>query len=169
MITFITGASGVGKSSVIKPLRLLLDPKKFTIHDFDERGVPDAADQSWRIGETKYWVDIGRKNIQKGVKTIICGGARPSDIEKSSDVLFIFLDAEDAVIRKRLLSRYTTPESIREIERASGKSLEQFVIENEEFLKDRRKEVSAYNMINIETTHLSNQEVANKIADVVLK
>lgn len=168
MIIFITGASGVGKSSVHKTLESLLGSKGFVVHDFDERGVPDAADGSWRINETRHWIKLGRQNNEKEISTIICGGARPSDAKDLSGVLFIFLDASEDIIRKCLLSRYTTPESIKEIERASGKSLEQFVIDNEISLKDRRKEIEKYNMVVIDTTLLSTQEVAQKIVTIVL-
>jgi len=88
-IFFITGASGVGKSSIIEPLRRLLGAG-VAVHDFDERGVPDAADQQWRIEETKHWILLGRRNLEKGITTIICGGARPSEVGDASDVGFIF-------------------------------------------------------------------------------
>ena len=45
-IYFISGASGVGKTSVIKHLKGIL-PENYEVHDFDETGVPDDADHIW--------------------------------------------------------------------------------------------------------------------------
>lgn len=114
-IVFITGANGVGKTTVMTPLRKLLGPE-FVLHDFDERGVPDNVGKEWRVAETQYWIGLGKENANKGIRTIVCGFVKPSEAQ-DPEVGFVFLDADKEAISARLWSRYQTLESIEQIER----------------------------------------------------
>lgn len=162
-IFFITGVNGVGKSAVIEPLKSILDDK-FEIHDFDERGVPDNVNRQWRIDETKYWIDLGLENSNKNVITVICGFARPSEVLDNSSVDFILLDADERIIRKRLLSRYQSPESIETIEKVSGKSVHQFIKDNVNFISIMREEAKQRGLDVIDTSNLTPEAVAQEIS-----
>jgi broad-specificity NMP kinase len=161
-IYFITGVNGVGKTAVLEPLKSLLGIG-FEIHDFDARGVPDNVGRQWRIDETKHWIELGLKNATKGIKTIICGFARPSEIGDNPVVGFILLDANEETIKNRLQNRYQTPESIETIERVSGKTVQQFIDDNVNFSSILREEAKQHEVPIIQTSHLSPKEVAQEI------
>ncbi len=165
---FITGVCGVGKTSLIKPLKELLG-SEFEVHDFDERGVPNNAGHGWRLAETQYWIGLGLDNSKKGLKTIVCGFARPSEISDNSAVGFILLDATAETIRKRLLNRYQTPESIETIQNVSGKTLEQFIDDNANFSSTMRTEAGECKVDVIDTNTMNPVEVAQKVADILKK
>ena len=132
-IYFISGVSGVGKTSTLLHLKKMLPGDQYDIHDLDERGVPDGGGQVWLDGETRHWLEVAKTNATVGKSTIICGFADPDQFEKiynqETDVpaKIILLHASSETIRKRLYGRYPTPESIKEINRASGVSLDTFV------------------------------------------
>ncbi len=76
-IYFISGVCGVGKSSVLTHLKILLPEDKFDIRDFDERGVPDGGGREWHDKETRHWLDTALINAKNGKSTIICGFTEP--------------------------------------------------------------------------------------------
>lgn len=158
---FITGVNGVGKTTVIKYLKNLLGPA-FEIHDFDERGVPNNAGRQWRFDETEYWIALGKENSEKNISTIICGFAKPSEINDPS-VGLILLDADEATIKKRLWNRYQTPESIQIIERVVGKPVQKFIDDNVYYSSIMRQEAAKFGIKIIDTTTLSPEQVAENI------
>ena len=169
----ITGVNGIGKSSVIPELGSLLDADIFEIHDFDERGVPDNAGQEWRESETKHWVKVAIENSMHGIATIVCGFMKTSDIQyalgdcpeiKASMCL---LDADAETISERILSRYTTPESLQELERTTGKTPEKFVSDNVWVSTKFRKEAKEKGYYVLDTNNLTPKEVAEKIVEWV--
>lgn len=159
---FVTGVCGVGKTAVLGPLKALLGPG-FEVHDFDERGVPDNADRAWRLAETRRWADLAAENTQKNIVTIVCGFARPSEMEEDASVGFVLLDASEETIRRRLLNRYQTPESVAEIQRASGKTVQQFVADNVEFSSVLSKEAEQFGVDIVETDSLTPKQVAKEV------
>ena len=72
-IFLITGVNGIGKSTLMSQLKNKLEGDIFNIHDFDERGVPDNANQEWRLSETLHWIKVGKENINNAKATVICG------------------------------------------------------------------------------------------------
>jgi ribosomal protein S18 acetylase RimI-like enzyme len=52
---FIGGASGSGKTAVMPNLKELLGDN-IAVYDFDDIGVPDAADKKWRQESTEKWL-----------------------------------------------------------------------------------------------------------------
>jgi 2-phosphoglycerate kinase len=162
-IYFITGVNGVGKTTILSPLKSLLG-SNFEVHDFDERGVPNSVGRQWRMDETKYWIELGSENAKKGITTIVCGFARPSEISDNPDVGFVLLDAGKDTIKTRLLNRYQTPESVETIERVSGKSVQQFIDDNVNFSSVIRDEASKYNVPIINTDSLNPEQVAQEVA-----
>jgi hypothetical protein len=109
MLLFVTGASGSGKTTIMPGLE-----KKFpeySIHDFDERGVPDDADTRWRQEQTEYWINKGIENQNLGQDTIICGGAVYGEILACPSIRQIeglgvcLLDCSDVERIRRIRSR----------------------------------------------------------------
>jgi RNase adaptor protein for sRNA GlmZ degradation len=165
----ITGVNGIGKSSVIPELKRTLDPSIFVVHDFDERGVPDNADREWRKSEMKHWVTISELNMSKNISTVVCGFVKANDItlalEDASDipVSICLLDASLETISTRVLSRYTTPESLVELERTTGKTPEKFVGDNVWGASKFREEANENGYYVLDTDALTPQQVAASI------
>lgn len=109
LIIFITGVSGVGKSSVVPKLRELMP--SFAIHDFDEVGVPEDVDVAWRLKTTDHWLKQAKENMSQGKSTIICGVSKPEEVLDSSEfshtlnLRFGLIKISDSLIRERLTER----------------------------------------------------------------
>jgi thymidylate kinase len=161
-IFFITGVNGVGKTTVMEPLMALLG-EGFEVHDFDERGVPDNVQRQWRLDETEYWISLGKQNAQKGIITVICGFAKPSEIQDSS-VGLVLLDANEETIKQRLWNRYQTLESIEIIEKVSGKPVQKFIDDNAYYSAIMREEARQYGVKVIDTSVLAPRDVAKEIS-----
>lgn len=54
-VFFITGTSGSGKTTLVNNLKNELNFAK--VHNFDERGVPENADDVWRKERTNSWLE----------------------------------------------------------------------------------------------------------------
>lgn len=171
-IYFIIGVNGVGKSSVIPYLQASLSNTKYSIHDFDERGVPDNADKIWRQSEIEYWLEIGKQNSSNNIATIICGFAKPEELNIISGNLqipisVILLDANAHSISERISGRYTTSESKKELERTTGKSPEKFIEDNVWVSTKFREGAQSFGYSTIDTSKLSPQEVANQLISLI--
>jgi broad-specificity NMP kinase len=120
-IFFITGASGVGKTTLKCNLDILYsqDNKTISIHDFDEGGVPKNANAYWRQERTNHWLKLALKNAKKNISTIVCGVSVPlevlgsSDFEKGIPLHFGFLRVSRALHAKRLKLRDWTVKLIK--------------------------------------------------------
>jgi broad-specificity NMP kinase len=173
-IYFISGVSGIGKTSTLIHLKNKLDLNLFDVRDLDEKGVPDGGGLEWLNQTTRYWLDVANLNSKKGKSTIICGFANPELMEqvykKDEDVpvVIILLNASPENIRTRLLLRHNTPESIKEIERASGVTLEKFVENNMTFSIEFKKIFENRNLPIIETDNKSPEEVAEEIVKIII-
>ncbi|MFH1472925.1 MAG: AAA family ATPase [bacterium] len=172
-IFFISGVSGVGKSSTMECLKKLLPEDRYDVRDLDERGVPDGGGLEWLNNETRYWLDVAKKNASDGKSTIICGFANPElfkEIYKQDEDIpaqIILLHASGEVLRKRLRNRYSTPESIKEIERASTLSLDKFIENNIEFAPKFREICEKYQCPIIETDYKTPVEIAEEIVRII--
>jgi RNase adaptor protein for sRNA GlmZ degradation len=169
-IYFITGVNGVGKSTLIPILEDRLDPAAFAIHDFDERGVPDSADSVWRLSETIHWVQAGEDNAKKGVSTVICGFVKAKEIsqaaeESGAEIEVCLLEANDEAIEARIMSRYATPESLQELERTTGKTLEKFVQDNIWVAGKFREEAIQAGWLILNTSDLRPEQIADSLED----
>lgn len=165
----ITGVNGIGKSSVISHLKRKLDSASFAVHDFDERGVPDNADREWRKTETAHWMSLAMQNTNKNVSTIVCGFMKAGDITFASQgitdliISVCVLDASPETISKRIASRYTTPESLVELERSTGKILEKFVNDNVWVATKFREEAKENGYYVLDTNEQNPEQVATNI------
>ena len=166
---FITGVNGSGKSSIIPHLRSLLNGDQFAVHDFDERGVPDNADRNWRLEETRHWIEIGQRNQANGMETIVCGFARPSELETmgANNTRVIMLDIEPAELKNRLLKRNADQKVAEDLKRATGDTVNTFIENNITFLPILREECKNYGCATIETSKLSPEEVAKQIISLL--
>lgn len=164
-IYFIIGANGVGKTTLLSHLVALLPQSLFELHDFDERGVPDNADKNWRISETNYWITCGEENKQRGVSTVICGFSKPEEIGERAEIILLDVNAES--LEKRLRGRYQTEESLKELERTTGKTVEKFLADNIWVSSLLRKSCGERGCKMIETSDVSPMDVAQAVAGFI--
>ena len=171
---FITGVCGVGKTSVIPQLKLLLPNDQFRIHDLDENGVPDGGGRAWRLEETQRWMDVAALNAKTGISTVVCGFANPEELGElklapSLKVTYILLDADEETIRQRLAGRYTDVGSEAEVQRATNDSIETFIQNNVSFSSKLREICRKQERAIIDTKNLQVEEVADQIAYRIVK
>ncbi|MBU4070031.1 MAG: hypothetical protein KJ646_03530 [Nanoarchaeota archaeon] len=148
-IFFISGAEGVGKTTILGHLIRELPDKD--IHDFDEIGVPKNPKLSWRYKTTKHWLKIAKNNEKIGKDTIIVGLSFPSEIikfSKKKNFHFCLFDISINEREKRLRKRKSTKGVIDDLEQ-----LKQL---REEFKKLKSKKI-----INI--SHLTPKEISSKL------
>jgi hypothetical protein len=156
----VTGASGVGKTTVVSELRRVMP-------DFDVF----ETDILWDGEAEKYrnnWLKVAYSIAQSGRGTILCGTMMPWDIEKCdyyplfSHVYYLNLHCDDTTREARLRARPAW--------RNCG---------TEEFIEDHRKFAhwlidnapTAFNppMPTVDTTNNPVEEAASQIKDWVLK
>jgi len=170
-IWFVSGVSGVGKTSVIPYLKSLL-PLGYEIHDFDEGGVPAGADYKWRIDRTKEWIRFGDCKLADDITIIVCGIANPEEIEvikkdfPNLDIVVILLDGEVEVIEQRFRDRNKDKKVENNLKRVVG-SVDKFIKDNSNFLLALREISKKHNCQIIDTTHISPEDVAKKIVDLI--
>ena len=109
-IFFITGTSGSGKSTVMELLKAELPATHFSVHDFDEVGVPDNADQTWRIATTQYWIEKAQQYAAQNKSVVICGVTVPTEVMEAIkhtglQPCFAILKIDDVMIKQRLQER----------------------------------------------------------------
>lgn len=173
-VYFISGVCGTGKSSVLKHLKNILSADQYDVRDFDERGVPDGGGPEWHDNETLYWLTIAADNAKRNKSTIICGFAEPEEFKKIHKTgahppakLFL-LHASGDIIRQRLLKRHATSESVKEINRASGVPLDEFIKNMISYAPELRAIFEKENAPIIETDKKTPEEVAEEIKQHIL-
>jgi broad-specificity NMP kinase len=171
---FISGVSGVGKTSVLLHLKKALSPDLFDVRDLDERGVPDGGGREWLSSETRHWIDTANKNARKDVSTIICGFAHPEvfkQIHSTHDVpaTLILLNASGETIRQRLFGRHGTADSRKEIERTSGTTLEAFIEQCVSFAPQLLQLFQDKNFPVVNTDDKTPTQVADEVKEIVLR
>jgi len=175
-LIFITGSSGVGKSTIVPILKAFL-PANFDVHDFDERLTKEIAMNSelvdtWRLETTSYWIDLARKNAKEGKSTVVVGLVYPKEVSAlnpSIPTYFYLLDASDEVIRERLMGkRFSTSEKVAGLYQATGRTPEKFIEENKSFMDKLREEISSTGGEIVDTTHDLPEETARKLIDKIL-
>ncbi len=122
------------------------------------------------IKETERWIKFGQINLKKGITTIICGFSNPEELKKEKNIGFVLLDADKKTIAERITKRYQTEESIKELKRVSGNTVEKFIKGNTNFseklksicLNDKRCAI-------IHTINILPEEVARQIVCIVKK
>jgi thymidylate kinase len=173
-IYFISGVSGVGKTSTLEQLKKILPQSTFDVCDFDERGVPDGGGPQWHDSETRHWLDVAALNAANSKSTVISGFTNPDQFKKihNSDkdipAQIILLDIRPEILKKRLYGRHVTSESKRELERAAGISLDEFVEQCASFAPELRMIFEQNNFPIVDTDNKTPEEVAKEVAKIVL-
>jgi dephospho-CoA kinase len=118
VVVFITGVSGVGKSTLVPVLKEVFPT--FAVHDFDEVGVPLDVDVAWRLSTTDHWLREAKTNLAKGISTIICGLSSPNEVLNSDEfnkflnLRFGIIKISEDQLRKRLKKRGYNSELIQD-------------------------------------------------------
>lgn len=159
----VTGASGVGKTTVITELRRIMP-------DFDVFGTdmfPKTTANIDNQDKKNILLRFAYAVLQSGRGTIICGTFMPweaekcDDFNKFSEVYFINLHCDDATRNNRLRSRPNkatwTDEKLKDHEEFA-----QWLLDNAE---------TAFNppMPTIDTTYTQPSEVAKQIKEYVIQ
>jgi len=172
-IYFISGVSGSGKTSTMVHLKKMLPPDVYDVRDLDEHGVPDGGGLEWLNNETRYWLDVAKENAKQGKSTIICGFANPELFnevyrpEEDIPAELILLNVSPANLEARLRGRHNTLESVREIERASGVSLEKFIEDNKKFVSTLKEIFQKNGYSTVETDGKTPEEVSSLVVKVM--
>lgn len=173
-IYFISGASGVGKTSTLEQLKKILPPSTFDVRDFDERGVPDGGGPKWHDSETRHWLNVAASNASNGKSTVISGFTNPEQFKKihnqGKDIpsQIILLNVSADVLRKRLYGRHVTPESRQEIEKAAGVSLDEFVEQCVSFAPKLNLIFTQSNFPIVNTDDKTPEVVAQEVAKLII-
>jgi thymidylate kinase len=173
-IYFISGVSGVGKTSTLEQLKKILPKSAFDVRDFDERGVPDGGGPEWHDNETRHWLDVAAINANNGKSTVISGFTNPEQFknihhpDKDIPAQIMLLDISPEILKKRLYGRHITLESKKEIERAAGISLDEFVEQCASFAPKLRMIFEQNDFPIVDTDNKTPEEVAKEIADHIL-
>jgi gluconate kinase len=105
----VTGASGVGKTTVMKSLRKLMP--EFAVFSTDNDNFGSTAAKLEYQDRYNLLLHFAYKIAESGRGTIICGTFMPWDIQKCdtvhnfSEVCFINLHCDDATRNSRLRNR----------------------------------------------------------------
>jgi len=148
---FITGAEGVGKSTILEKIKIRFPFMK--IYDFDEVGVPDNPPLSWRLNTTKHWIKKFIKNQKAEASSCVLGLCFPEEIKKMNDfeklnnVSFCLLDVNKKERKKRLINRKASQE----------------VIDDDRCLLELRSQFQKMKNSVIDTSNLSIEEVSNSV------
>lgn len=165
---FVSGVNGVGKSTLIPHLTALLPAEKYVVYDFDKRGVPDGADNTWRKTEIQYWLEEAKRNTQDDRATVVCGFAKKTDFEpERSDVEIIVLDASPEIIRQRLTKRYTKNGIFDETQKVIGKSVNDFINGNVWYAKKMKDECKEADCPIVDTSTKTPEQVAWEVVAII--
>lgn len=167
-IYFITGVNSAGKSTLVPLLRDKL-PNNFLVYDFDERGVPENVNSTWRKKETKYWLLKATRNAKKGSNTIVCGLTLPNEIYSlSKNVKIILLDISSQGISQRLKIRFKSQPSIRNLKKVTGLTVDKCIKANILRAQELRKQARQYKIKVFNTSRTTPLKTAEKIVDALL-
>lgn len=173
-IYFISGVSGVGKTSTLEQLKKILPQSAFDVRDFDERGVPDGGGPKWHDNETRHWLDVAAVNAKNSKSTVISGFTNPEQFKKiynaDKDIpaQIMLLDISPEMLKKRLYGRHVTSKSRQEIERAVGIPLDEFVEQCASFAPKLRMIFEQNDFPIVDTDNKTPEEVAKEVADHIL-
>ena len=178
---FISGVSGVGKTSVMEILKKDL-PEQYIVKDFDERGVPSGVGRhgsvpsgggrTWRLNETQYWLLKGKVAALEDKILIVCGLASPEEIAlmpeaEEVEVKIILLDAPGEIIQERLLRRNSDVKVRADLERTVG-SVDAFIKGSSDFAPVLKEICTKAGVPVIDTSNITPAEVAKEIERLLL-
>lgn len=152
----ITGASGVGKTTVIQELRGQLPDMDI----FDLDSIHTFVGSDWS-NVRNIWLRIARNIAESGRVSIICGTMMPSDVEECEDyhffksINYLNLHCNDETRESRLRARNWSEDMIGE-----HKSFAKWLLENANTAYDPP-------MPTVDTSHTEVYQVAQQISEWV--
>lgn len=111
MLLSLTGASGVGKSTVLEVLRSRDRADLVECVEFDSIGVPPDADTSWRHAALERWVSYAVSAQEAGRHLLLCGQVPMGELlaaptsDRLDGIAVCVLHCSPAVRRERLRER----------------------------------------------------------------
>ena len=111
MLLSVTGASGVGKSTVLAALEESDLGGDVTCVEFDSIGVPDGAGTAWRHGAIEHWVRFAIEEQDAGRHVLLAGQMPPGELLAAPSVDLLdrvavcVLHSSPEVQESRLLGR----------------------------------------------------------------
>lgn len=154
----VTGASGSGKTYIVKELRRIMP--EFDI--FDPDNLIEFIEHDWEKMRN-IWLRVARNIAQSGRMTILCGTMMPWDIAKCVDfpyfkhVYYLNLHCNEETREKRLQERNWSTEMIQEHKNFAKRLLE---------IADTEYDPP---MPTIDTTEAAVSGVASQIREWVLR
>lgn len=118
MLLSVSGASGVGKSTVLRALEQRDFGADVTCVEFDSIGVPDGADTAWRHGAIEHWVRFAIEEQDAGRHVLLAGQVPPGELfaapsaDRLDHVAVCVLHASPEVQKGRLAGRGEAPDSL---------------------------------------------------------
>ena len=165
IIYFITGASGVGKTTLVSQLEIKYQNKPWTFLHFDRIGVPSVEEMirdfgsgaKWQEAKTYEWIEgliqaNGEKIFFEGqvnLQFIRSGFSRHG----FTSYRIILIDCNEKVMRKRLVNDRNQPEL--------------FTPEMLNWLKFLRNQASEFNATIIDSSNLSKEGLLQKFEEKI--
>jgi broad-specificity NMP kinase len=165
-IYFISGASGVGKTTLMTMLKEKYNNRQWAFLHFDEIGVPEISEMiknfgspvAWQEAKAHEWINKAVHNYNNE-KVFLEGQVNLDFIEKGFekqgfiDYTIVLLDCSDDVMEKRLREERNQPE-------LADDKMKNWLI----FL---RMQAMKFGAIRIDTTYLSTVETLKAFEDAV--
>ena len=163
MIYFITGASGVGKTSLVDLLETKYRNNPWAFLHFDKIGVPSAEEMvrdfgsgaKWQEAKTYEWIE---KLVRTECEKVFFEGQVDLQFIRNgfssqgyTTYTIILIDCSEDVMRDRLVRERGQPEL--------------FTPEMLNWLKYLRDQANAFNAIIINTSNLSKQELLQRFEE----
>lgn len=172
---FISGAAGVGKSTVIKNLKTNLPKESFSLHDIDESDLWNHDYKAWKIAKIDYWLQRSKSNNQFEIDTILCGIVSPNDVSAAQSfsdglpIKYILLHASPEILASRLLSKFGTEEKRASFDEKKVKRITSFV---QGHIATSKKLLEVFQnhpqSLVLDTTESSAIEIFEKVKDYLL-
>lgn len=167
LIIFITGASGSGKTAILKTIEQELQDE-ISANYFDDIGVPSFDDMIARYGSTEKWQEsathawIERLTIITDKKLVFLEGSfNPefalSYMQKVGNCLLILICIHaDRLVREERLNKYRNQPEL------ATQDMENFAL----MLKQKTMELGG---VVVDTTGIGIQAAASKVLEIIKK
>jgi broad-specificity NMP kinase len=165
---FVTGVSGVGKTTTLGVLRAAGLPTAYSLHDMDEKGVPQGAGSLWRKEQVSAWLGVAVTLHSEHRALVVAGVVEPEDVTDARcpdvAVRYCFLDVEQSVLEARLLGRLGSGAGASELMRVTGQTPAQFIEAVADYAATLRQVFAASAEAHtIDTTSMRATEVAGAV------